>query len=215
MAAEFNMSSLLSALEGTKVDTIQMAATLTELKRSLEDRPRSKYHSKYTRKENALKTKIAEIEKELTELRTRMKSRVDRMERARAMAARKGENTMQIDPDDVRDFDGIRTKMSSLRTHLHDLQKNLHEVAEEAALEAKAAAAEARQIRQAETDLARQQKVFNNHYKVDLSHITSMMSKPWRKRGNNNNNGNNGRGSPRRGGATRRRHRQRRVTRRR
>lgn len=104
MAAEFNMSSLLGALESTKVDTIKMAATLDELKRSLEDQPRFKHHSKHTRKENALKSQIAEIEKELTVLQTRMKSRVDRMERAHAMAARKGENTMRINADDVHDL---------------------------------------------------------------------------------------------------------------
>lgn len=93
------------------------------------------------------------------------------------------------------------------------MQKNLRDVAEEKALEAKAAESEARKLHKAEADLKRQQAVFNHHYEVDLSHITSMMSKSWRNR-DEQPKPNNGRGSPRRGGATRR-HRKRRITRRR
>lgn len=212
-ASALNMTSLLNALESTEKSGIQMADELTTLKGSLEGRTYSYHSAKYTRKQNAIIEKITDIERKLTLLNNRLRDTFARRRRA----ARNSGMMMEIVEGDNKVILDSHAEMKRLSDNLGDLRRKLSEIRQEAESEAKKAASNARELAKAEATLERKQKAFNSHFNHNLSNITSMMRKPWRRRDNNNNQTHNRHGSPRRpsGGATRRRYRKRNVTRRR
>lgn len=202
------MSSLLGALESTKRDTIQMAATLTDLRDNLSKRHRRTGLSK---QEKVVQQEIAGIEQKLKVLQ----GRFDRVHRAIERASKRGGNgnMMQNAMEEVRELHEIQGQMDDLRKKLVELQTNLTQIAD-------AAAKEEKETRQAQAELRRKQAKFNREFAADLNDVIGMMSGMATRRNRSRSPMSNSFGrnrsrsrSPRRGGATRRRRNCRRTRR--
>lgn len=165
-----NMSGLRAALVGAERDTLEIATTLTELKKALEIHTKSKVELKHVRQETSLTKRIDRIEKEIeglqSELQAGLQPSAVRSERVQKLAAGK--------------LVTIRATMAALRLELDDLKQNLGPIAAAAAAESEVAALRAEEIRRVQHTIGRLQPKFDRDVRYGVNQISSALEKMGR-----------------------------------